>query len=115
VRVVRLLVDQVKQVLGTRVVEPLPEAHRVAAGCGRPERRLQEFPGLPGAPRRGAEHQVRRNAAIQQPPAGRTGIPAATTGQRALDVIDPGLAGRLGMPQHQERTPATHRRRLPSG
>ena len=109
-RVVGLLVDQVKQILGTGVVEPLPEAHRVIAGRRFPERGTYLFPGLAGAPRRGAQHPVRRNAAVQQPPSCRGGIAAATTGQWALCIVDPRLTRRLGVPQHQERASSAHYR-----
>jgi len=108
-RVVGLLVHQVKQILGTGLIEPLPETHRVLTGRRFPEDGAYLCPGLAGAPRRGAQHPVRRNAASQQPLTGRAGIAAATTGQRALNVIDPRLTRRLGMPQHQKRTPSAHR------
>ncbi len=104
-----LLVDQVEQIVGTRVVEPLLEAHRVITGCHFPECGTYLFPGLAGTPRRGTQHPVRRNAAVQQPPAGRAGIATATGGQRALDVVDPWLALRLGMPKHQKRAASPHR------
>jgi hypothetical protein len=112
-RIGGLLVDQVEQVLGARVVEPLLEAHGVLTGRRLPEDGAHLFPGLAGAPRRGTQHPVRRNAAREQPPAGRADIAAATGGQRALNVVDPWLARRLGVPQYQERAPAVHRRHLP--
>ena len=107
-RVVRLLVDQVQQVLGARVVDPGFEAHRTGVRRRRSQGRAHLLPGLPGAPGRGTQHQVGPDALGQQPPACRGGVPAAAAGQRALHVADPRLTGRLGVPQHHQRVPAVH-------
>jgi hypothetical protein len=108
-RVVRLLVDQVKQILAPGVIDAGLEPHRVRIRCCRAERRTHPFPGLDGAPCGGAEHQVGQDAVGQQPLAHGLGIPPAAPGQLALQIVDPRLTARLGVPEHEERVPAAHR------